>query len=163
MTGQDLGDAPWGLDGCSIPTIAVPIGALAMAMARLADPGNLPERRIDAALRIRKAWGGQPFFVAGTGRFDTAVMEATGGKALIKTGAEGVYCACLPDLGLGIALKIDDGAGRASEVAMAALLDHVGALGDTARVSLADRLCPPVKSRRGFEAGVIRPAAGFPA
>ncbi len=162
MTGQNLGDAPWGLDGCSIPTIAVPIGALAMAMARLADPKDLPERRIDAALRIRKAWGGQPFFVAGTERFDTVVMEATGGNALIKTGAEGVYCACLPELGLGIALKVDDGAGRASEVAMAALLDHVGALDDTARATLADRLRPTIKSRRGFDCGEIRPAPGFP-
>lgn len=162
MTGQDLGDAPWGLDGCSIPTIAVPVGALAMAMARLADPKDLPERRIDAALRIRKAWGGQPFFVAGTGRFDTVVMEATGGKVLIKTGAEGVYCACLPEFGLGIALKVEDGAGRASEVAMAALLNRVGALDDAARSTLADRIRPPVKSRRGFDAGVIRPAPGFP-
>jgi L-asparaginase II len=162
MTGQDLGDAPWGLDGCSIPTIAIPVGALAMAMARLADPKDLPERRIDAVLRIRSAWGGNPFFVAGTGRFDTAVMEATGGRVLVKTGAEGVYCACLPDFGLGIALKIDDGAGRASEVAMAALLDHVGALGESAREVLANRIRPRVRTRRGFEAGEIRPAAGFP-
>ena len=162
MTGQDLGAAPWGLDGCSIPTVAVPVGALAMAMARLADPKDLPERRIDAALRIRRAWGGQPFFVAGTGRFDTAVIEATGGRALVKTGAEGVYCACLPDFAMGIALKVDDGAGRAAEVAMAALLDHVGALDDAARQALADRMRPPVQSRRGLEAGEIRPAAGFP-
>ena len=162
MTGQDLGDAPWGLDGCSIPTIAIPVGALAMAMARMANPKDLPERRIDAVLRIRKAWGGNPFFVAGTGRFDTVVMEATGGRVLVKTGAEGVYCACLPEFGLGIALKVDDGAGRASEVAMAALLDHVGALDDMARDTLADRMRPPVKSRRGFDAGEIRPAAGFP-
>ncbi len=162
MTGQELGDAPRGLDGCSIPTIAIPVGALAMAMARLADPKDLPERRIDAVLRIRKAWGGCPFFVAGTGRFDTAVMEATAGRVLVKTGAEGVYCACLPEFGLGMALKVDDGAGRASEVAMAALLDHVGALDDRARKALAAQIRPPVRSRRGFEAGEIRPADGFP-
>ena len=162
MTGQELGDAPRGLDGCSIPTIAVPVGALAMAMARMADPKDLPERRIDAVLRIRKAWGQHPFFVAGTDRFDTALMEATGGKVLVKTGAEGVYCACLPEFGLGIALKIDDGAGRAAEVAIAALLDHVGALDDTVRKALADKIRPMVKSRRGLEAGEIRPAAGFP-
>ena len=162
MTGQELGDAPRGLDGCSIPTIAIPVGALAMAMARMADPSDLPERRIDAVLRIGEAWGGHPFYVAGTDRFDTALMEATGGRVLVKTGAEGVYCACLPEFGLGIALKIDDGAGRAAEVAIAALLDHVGALDDTVRKALAEQINPTVRSRRGFEAGEIRPAKGFP-
>ena len=162
MTGQELGDAPRGLDGCSIPTIAIPVGALAMAMARMADPKDLPERRIEAVTRLRRAWGGQPFYVAGSGRFDTALMEATGGKVLVKTGAEGVYCACLPEQGLGIALKIADGAGRAAEVAIAALLDHVGALDDSTRKALADRIRPTVRSRRGFDAGEIRPAAGFP-
>ncbi len=162
MTGQELGDAPRGLDGCSIPTIAIPVGALALAMARMADPRDLPERRIDAVMRIRTAWGGQPFYIAGTGRFDTALIEATGGRVLVKTGAEGVYCACLPDFGLGIALKIDDGAGRAAEVAVAALLDHIGALDAGTRKALAEHIRPTVRSRLGFEAGEIRPAEGFP-
>ena len=113
-------------------------------------------------LRIRRAWGQHPFFVAGSDRFDTNLMEATGGRVLVKTGAEGVYCACLPEFGLGIALKIDDGAGRAAEVAVAALLRHAGALDDAVCKALADRIRPSVKSRRGFDAGEIRPAVGFP-
>src|SRR5690606_7661097 len=52
MTGQDLGQAPRGLDGCSIPTFGIPLGGLALAMARLAEPRRLPDRRADAALRI---------------------------------------------------------------------------------------------------------------
>ena len=155
MTGQELGDAPWGLDGCSIPTIAVPVGALAMAMARHGrpeGPARTPHRRGRCASAGPGA--GSLSIVAGTGRFDTVVMEATGGKALMKTGAEGVYCACLPELGLGIALKIEDGAGRASEVAIAALLDHVGALDDRARSTLAEQhppagpIPPGIRGRR---------------
>ncbi|NNG04311.1 MAG: asparaginase [Inquilinus sp.] len=163
MTGQELGAAPRGLDGCSIPTIAIPVEALAFAMARLADPRDLPDRRIDAVLRLRRAWGGQPFYVAGSGRFDTVLMEATGGRVLVKTGAEGVYCACLPELGLGIALKIDDGALRAAQVAVAALLREVGALDDAAWKALEPRINPPIETRRGFDAGAVRPAASFPA
>ena len=59
--------------------------------------------------------------VAGTGRFDTRTHEAVP-RVFVKTGAEGVHCGCIPHAGIGIALKCDDGAGRASEVAMASLL-----------------------------------------
>ena len=64
----------------------------------------------------------EPFFVAGTGRFCTDAMQLLGGAALLKTGAEGVFCAAIPALGLGVALKCDDGATRASEAMMAAVL-----------------------------------------
>jgi L-asparaginase II len=59
--------------------------------------------------------------VAGTGDFDTLLMEAIP-RVFVKGGAEGVHCACIPHAGLGIALKCDDGAGRASEVALASIL-----------------------------------------
>jgi L-asparaginase II len=157
VTAQDLGSAPWGLDGCSIPTIAVSLGGLAVGMARMADPAGLPDRRAEAVLRIRKAWTTHPFFIAGSGRFDTAVIEATGGRVLVKVGAEGVYCACLPEEGLGLALKIDDGAGRAAEVALAAVLMRLG-LG----AGLEAFTTAPVATRRGAPAGIIR-AAGPPA
>ena len=64
----------------------------------------------------------EPFFVAGTGRADTVLMQAAPGRIFVKTGAEGVYCAAVPELGLGIALKCDDGAGRAAEAMVAAVL-----------------------------------------
>ena len=163
MTGQDLGTAAWARDGCSIPTIAVPLGALALGMARFADPHGVPELRADAIMRIRRAWGGQAYHVAGRGRFDTAVMTATGGRVLVKEGAEAVSCACLPELGLGIALKIEDGNPRAAYVAMAALLRHVGAVEDAAWPAIAEPSRPPVRTRRGVPVGEVRPAAGFPA
>jgi L-asparaginase II len=161
MSAQDLTDAPRAPDGCSIPTIGVSLGGLAVAMARMADPVDLPDRRADAVMRIRRAWGGQPHLIAGRGRFDTAIIKATGGRALVKTGAEGVYCGCLPDLGLGIALKIEDGAGCAAEVAMAAVLRHAGVLDDALYESLARFTHPTVRTWRGQKAGEIRAAGGL--
>src|SRR3546814_16257108 len=86
-------------------------------MARLADPGGLPAPREAAARRIVAAMTAEPFMVAGSQRFCTVVMSALGAKAAIKTGAEGVYCAARPALGLGVPLKVDEGAGRAARVA----------------------------------------------
>ena len=111
----DLGNQPMGIDGCSVPTWALPLKNLALGFARFADPENAAARRIIAAVRAH------PFMVAGTGDFDTLVMEAVP-RLFIKTGAEGVYCAAIPHAGLGVALKIDDGAGRAAEVAIASVL-----------------------------------------
>ena len=157
MTGLDLGDAPRGVDGCGIPVIAVPLGNLALAMARLADPADQPEPRQAACARIRAAMAAQPFMISGTGRFCTRVISETGGRALVKTGAEGVFCGALPGRGLGIALKIDDGAGRAAEVAMAGLL---------ARFDLLDAghelLAPQLHNRADAVVGVLRLPAGGP-
>lgn len=111
----DLGRQPWGIDGCSVPTWAIPVRNLALGFARLAAPDHAAGQRIIAAVRAN------PFMVAGTGRFDTELMLAVP-RVFVKTGAEGVYCGSVPHAGLGIALKCDDGAGRAAEVAMASIL-----------------------------------------
>ncbi len=161
MTGLDLGEAPRGLDGCGIPVIAVPLGNLALAMARLADPADQPEPRQAACARIRAAMTAEPFMISGTGQFCTRVISETGGRALVKTGAEGVFCAVLPgaapDEGLGIALKIDDGASRAAEVAMAGLLARFD------RLDAAHELCAPqLHNRAGTQVGVLRLPTGGP-
>lgn len=111
----DLQQQPMGIDGCSVPTWAIPLKNLALGFARF------PGADIPAAQRIIKAVRAHPFMVAGTGDFDTLVMEAVP-RLFVKTGAEGVYCACIPHARLGVALKIDDGASRASEVAIASVL-----------------------------------------
>jgi L-asparaginase II len=111
----DLAELPCGIDGCSVPTWAMPLRKLATGFARFADPKHQAARRIVDAVRAH------PFLVAGTNRFDTVLMQAVP-RAFIKTGAEGVYCACIPHAGLGIALKIDDGASRASQLSIARLL-----------------------------------------
>ena len=162
MTGLDLGAAPRGVDGCGIPVIAVPLGNTALAMARLADPRDQPEDRQAACARIRRAMAAEPFMVAGTGRFCTAVMSALKGKALIKTGAEGFYCGALPERGLGIALKVEDGNGRAASVAMGEILRQLGVIDDEDAATLARSLAPPILNRAGREVGRIRPAAAAP-
>lgn len=98
----------------------------------------------------------EPFLVAGSGRFCTAIMSATRERALIKTGAEGVYCGALPEAGLGIALKVDDGAGRAAGVIMGRVLVRLGILSDEERTRLSAFLEPPVSNRNGGEVGRIR-------
>jgi L-asparaginase II len=113
MCDVDLSNAAMGVDGCSVPTWAIPLQKLAQGFARL--PNSAAGQRIIAAARAH------PFMIAGTDRFDTRVMKAIP-RVFLKTGAEGVYCGSIPHAGLGIALKCDDGAGRAAEVAIAAVL-----------------------------------------
>ena len=99
-----------------------------------------------------------PLMVSGTGGFATVVMTAAGRTVRLKPGAEGVYCATLPTLGYGIALKIDDGGSRASEVAMGAILERLGVLDAAARDTLAAQLRPRIVNIAGREVGTIRPA-----
>ncbi len=162
MTGLDLGAAPRGIDGCGIPVIGIPLGNMALAMARLGNPDDQPEARQAACARIRKAVAAHPFMVAGTGRFDTRVMEVTGEKALTKTGAEGVYCAAFPELGLGVAIKVDDGAGRAAEMLMARLLRRFDILSAAQADEIGGLLAAPLHNRAGLGVGEVRPAAQIP-
>lgn len=144
-------------DGCSIPTYAVPLRALALGFARLATGTGLSGERARAARRILAACMAEPFHVAGSGRADTRMMDAGKGLIFTKAGAEGVFCAALPEQGLGIAVKCDDGADRASEVIVASILalltDDEALAGDLRRMA-----CPPIASRRGVEVGALRPA-----
>ncbi len=123
------GELPYGVDGCTVPNFAVPLKALARAMARLADAGGQAPARAAACGRIVGAMMAHPDLVAGSGRACTMLMRDNPDIA-VKTGAEGVYIAILPQLGLGAALKIDDGATRAAETAVAALLIALGAVPD---------------------------------
>lgn len=160
MTGLDLGRAPRGIDGCGIPVIGVPLGNLALAMARLGHPHDQPKVRRDACTRIRAAMTAEPFMVAGNGRFCTRAITALAGRALVKTGAEGVYCAVLPEMRLGVAIKIDDGARRAAEFITARLLQRLGVIDGEAAYQLRDVLDPVVANRAGTAVGSIGPAAG---
>lgn len=162
MTGMDLFDAPKGIDGCGIPTIGVPLGNIALAMARLGDPHDQPEERQAACRRIRSAMANEPYLVAGKGRFCTRVIGALGQAALVKTGAEGVYCATLTDRKLGVALKIDDGSRRAAEAVMIRILQNLDLITERARGQLLDLLEPGILSRAGRMVGMVRIADGVP-
>ena len=131
---------------------------LALAMATMADPSRLAGKRAEAIGRLRSAMNADPFMVAGTGRFCTRLNGKLGGTIQAKGGAEGVYCCMLPTLGLGLALKMWDGAGRASEVATATILDHLGLLPVSERDAIVH---PPVKNVVGLLVGEMRPAKSW--
>lgn len=151
------------IDGCSAPNFATTLQGLAAAMARFASASESSARG-RAMIALREAMIAHPHLVAGTGRACTELMLAmrdAGTPAAIKTGAEGVFVAILPARGprpaLGLALKIEDGATRAAECAIAALLARLGAL-DPAHPAARARMSPTLRNWRGMETGTIRPA-----
>jgi L-asparaginase II len=157
MTGARLSEDMRGVDGCAIPAYAVPLGALARGFARLGAGHGLAQERRKAAARIRAAVAAHPVIVAGSGRFDTEVMSRLGPRVFIKSGAEGVACAALPESGLGLAVKADDGAGRAAQVMIAALLRRFGGLDDERSARLARFVSPRLSNWNGAEVGLVRP------
>lgn len=122
LTGAVLSRDNCGTDGCSIPTYAVPLIGLARGFGKLATGRGLEPIRAAAARRLIDACMAEPFYVAGTKRFCTKLMQVAPGKIFAKTGAEGVFCAILPEKGLSFAVKCEDGATRAAEAMIAALL-----------------------------------------
>jgi L-asparaginase II len=158
LAGLAISDTP-AVDGCSAPNWRVPLAALACAFARFATGQTLGAERAKAAARLRAACAAQPWFVAGTGRFCTVVMEHFRTRVFAKTGAEGVFCGALPELGLGIAIKCDDGASRAAEVMMAAVVAHLLPLSDADRAVLDRFVNPKLRNWNGIEVGELRPTS----
>jgi L-asparaginase II len=157
VAGVALSEDQCGTDGCAIPTWAMPLTALAQGFARFGTGRGLGPERANAAARIRAACAAQPYYVAGTGRFCTEIMTQFGARVLVKTGAEGVFCGALPEQGLGIAVKCDDGGTRAAEVAMAAMIARFLPLSDEERVALGRFVRPVLRNWNGTEVGGLRP------
>jgi L-asparaginase II len=151
----------YGIDGCSAPNFATSLTGLGRAMAFFASADPEGSTRDRAAARLTHAMAAFPEMVAGEGRACTQLMRAMGGRVAVKTGAEAVFVAILPDQRLGIALKIVDGATRASEAAITALLIRLGVL-DRAHPVAARYLTGPQKNWRGLVTGELRLAQGFP-
>jgi L-asparaginase II len=125
-------------------------------MARLADPTGLPDDRAAAARRVLDAMAAAPRMVDSTAGMTATVMSVAGATVRLKPGAEGVFCAALPTLGLGIALKIEDGAKRAAELAMALLLDELDCFGPRQETALRPFLSPRLHNVAGVEVGELR-------
>jgi L-asparaginase II len=161
MTGTPHEPANRAIDGCSIPTYAVPLAALATAFARFGTGQEMPGDFADAAPVIRAAVASAPYMVAGKGRFDTRVMERFGERVFMKTGAEGVYCATLPETGLGIALKCADGTTRASEAIMAYALARLMAQSAEEEAFLMGLARAPLRNWNGIEVGRLQPSTSL--
>ncbi len=149
-----------GIDGCAAPNYAIPLTHLARGMARLGASTKLAPARAKAAKRIVGAWKAHPLLVSGTGRACADLIEASRGGAVVKTGAEAAFMAVLPDQGLGIALKIDDGGTRAAEAVMAKLLTLLDIADETAP-RIAKHVNPPIKNWRGDVVGERRTTAAL--
>lgn len=146
------------VDGCSAPTWAMPLKALALGFAHFGKPDDLPTNIGDACREFREDCTHFPVIAAGTGRLATKVLSAYGEEAFIKAGAEGVYAGAIPGLGLGFAVKIDDGARRAAELVAIQLLMK---LLPGSRATLAKLYSPSMHNWRGLKVGELRPAAAL--
>jgi L-asparaginase II len=145
----DLAKAPVGVDGCSVPTWAIPLHNMALGYAKFCDETHAPYQRIIRAARDN------PFMIAGSGRFDTRVMRAVP-RLFMKFGAEGVFCGCIPHAGLGFAVKCDDGAARAVEVAMISVALKLDVWTQEERQKLSSFHHETVKNWRKIEVGEVR-------
>lgn len=138
FAGLSAGEITLGTDGCGVPVFALPLRALAYAYARLGNPEDLPQPRAEACRQIVESIRKEPFYVAGTGRFDTRLIEVTQGRILGKMGAEGVFALTIPAQGLGIAVKIEDGAMRALYPAVTETLAQLGLLNASEAEALSE-------------------------
>ena len=147
----------WGIDGCSAPNPACTMHGMARAMAGFAVARDGADARQSAQVRLWQAMAAHPELVAGERHGATALMRATNQPVAIKNGAEGFYSAIIPGRGLGIALKVMDGAIRGSNCAIAALLVRLGVL-DPDHPTARRFVNAPILNRRGLETGIIKPA-----
>ena len=152
--------AGFGIDGCSAPNFAISIHGLARSVSYFAAARDAGSVREKAAYRLTRAMATNPELVAGEKRACTNLMRAMEGRVAVKTGAEAVFIAIVPEKKLGIAVKVMDGQTRASEAAITALLVRVGAL-DNNHPVVAKYLTGPQKNWRGLVTGELRLAAGF--
>lgn len=152
-TGVPGAEIATGVDGCAAPCFGLPLAAMARAWARF---GVATE---PAARAVRQAMMDHPSLVAGTGRSCTAFMLAWPGRVVAKIGAEGVYGAAVPERGVGVALKVEDGDMRAAGLALAAvlraLLDGNSPSAPTP-APLAPWVTPPIRNTRGAVTGEDR-------
>jgi L-asparaginase II len=148
LLGAAIEDAPSGIDGCGLPTYGVPLRAIALGFARGdADGGGFA--------RCQEAMSGHPHLVAGTGRFDTALLQAAGDRVTAKGGAAGVWAAALRGRGIGIAIKLEAGTGDAIAPIAVALLRRLGVL-DRLSPELADHALPARSNWAGTRVGEVR-------
>ena len=153
--GMSAPDLSVGIDGCNAVVFGLPLRAMALGYARFASAAGGDDPRRRALARIRDAMTAHAWATGGAGRLSTELMERTSGRLVAKGGAEGLECIGAPALGLGVALKCEDGAARALGPAAVTVLEHVGALAgeDPARLESLRR--PVLRNHVGLEVGRI--------
>ncbi len=156
LSDDDPARWPLGVDGCGIPVYATSLRGAAVAFARFASLDGIGEAQAAALRTVRDAMTAYPQYVAGTGQFDTVLMQAGAGSIACKAGAEGVHGVAAIDRGLGYASKVLDGTGRARGPSTVAALRGLGVLDDEKTTELARFGRPIVYNRAGRAVGEIR-------
>ena len=151
----DVNRANFGIDGCGIPTYAVPLQNMAIGMMALINPKE-SEQRKRASQKILDAIKHEPFYLSGTDTFASEVIAKTEGRCIIKNGAEGVYCGVIPEKGLAFSLKVEDGSSRAAEIATGFILQKMGGLKADEIQKLKPFFQPKVKNWKNLEVGTYR-------
>ena len=156
LAGLFTKDITMGIDGCGVPVFGLPLYNMALAYAHLSEPNHFPEPRQAALRTIASAMTSNPYFVAGTTRLDTILMETTKGRILAKLGAEGVYCVSIMNQGIGIALKIEDGNYRAIDPTIIELLRRLHFIDEQEFAVLQNRWEVKLKNHRKETIGLIK-------
>jgi L-asparaginase II len=157
MSGLQQSEIMLGTDGCGVPVFGMDIDRLAFAFARLGRPEQLAEARANACNRILNAIRKNPLYLAGSDRFDTRLIEVTQGRIIGKMGAEGLFALTVPQEGLGIVIKIEDGNERALYPAVVEALLQLGLVSHAEGEALASFHVPVLHNWQGTEVGRIRP------
>jgi L-asparaginase II len=148
MLHLDLDSVHRGIDGCGLTTYGVPLAAIARGFAA----GSA-----DAAFRrAQDAMAAHPFLVAGTGRFDTALLEVAGAGLTAKIGGAAVWAAVVRPGGPGIAIKLESGGGDAIPVVAIAVLQHLGVLSSNLPARLRPFATLTMRNWAGRDVGAIR-------
>jgi L-asparaginase II len=160
LLGRDARALPFGVDGCALPAAALPVKEMAVMMARFAAARVASPSRRAAILAIHEAMRAHPEYISGTDQPGVHLARVTGGRIIVKTGAEGFLMAYVPQNGLAAVLKIADGEARARFPALIALLSSIGLLDAAEQRELARIAEPPVLNSAGATVGRIC-ACGF--
>ena len=147
------------VDGCGVPVHRIPLYHLALGFARLASPADWAdgkEKRKSALIRIRDAMTEYPEMVAGTKRFDTDLMKGYKGRIVAKGGAEGVHCFGDKEMGIGVAIKVEDGNARAINVSTMNVLKQLHIGDKSIWEKLADYSESPVLNARDEKIGAVQ-------
>jgi L-asparaginase II len=151
FTGCPAANIHYGIDGCSAPNAAVPLAAVARSFANLvASKDEIPTTVVAAMMQL-------PFLIGGTDRFDTRLMEVTGGRLLAKGGAAGAHCTADRRSRRGLAVKLDSGDGTWTAVAVVAALERLGWLDEGEREALSNFARPTLRNHKRLAVGTVRP------
>ncbi|BAB75870.1 asparaginase [Anabaena sp. FACHB-709] len=129
-------------DDCGVPTYLLQLGQISSLYALLAASNNLDMERIVRAMTHH------PSMVAGEREFDTELMRLTPGELVSKSGAEGVQCIGRLGEGMGLTIKVMDGAKRAKYAVAIHLLQQMGWITPSVAESLAEKFMNPGKYTR---------------